>query len=220
MSKDINKLIDEKIKDGREYRNMRQFEIRAEGEDNGKMYASGYATTFDEEYLLMDLGDYKVFEKVDRHAFDECDMSDVIAQYDHEGRVFARNKNGTLELAVDDHGLHTEMELSGTELGRQTYEELKGGYSDKMSFGFKTKEDKREERYDRENNVTTIHRTITKISKLYDVSIVSIPANDATEISARNFSEGVIEEIKKELLANERRNKQKQKIKILCEVKK
>lgn len=220
MSKDINKMIDEKIKDGREYRNIRQFEVRAEGDENGKMYASGYATTFDDQYLLYDWGDYKVYEKIDRHAFDNCDMSDVIAQYNHEGRVFARNKNCTLKLSIDNHGLLTEMELSGTELGRQTYEELKGGYSDKMSFGFKVAEDKRETTYDREKNITTVVRTITKISKLYDVSIVSIPANDATEISARNFSEGVIAEIKEEILASERRNKQIQKIKILCEVEK
>lgn len=218
MSKDINKMIDEKISEGREYRNLQQFEIRTVGDEEGKMYASGYATTFDEPYLLYDWGDYKVYEKIDRHAFDECDMSDVICQYNHEGRVFARNKNGTLELTIDNHGLKTDMELSGTELGRQVHEELKGGYSDKMSFGFKVGEDKREITEDRENNVTTVMRTITKITKLYDVSIVSIPANDATEVSARNFSEGVINEIKEEILANERRNRQKQKIRILCAI--
>lgn len=219
MSKDINKMIDEKISEGREYRNMQQMDIRAISDDE-KMQASGYATTFDEPYLLYDWGNYKVYEKIDRHAFDDCDMSDVICQYNHEGRVFARNKNGTLQLAIDNHGLKTDMELSGTELGRQVYEELKGGYSDKMSFGFKVGEDKREITEDRENNVTTVMRTITKITKLYDVSIVSIPANDATEVSARNFSEGVINEIKEEILANERRNRQKQKIRILCEVNK
>jgi phage head maturation protease len=62
-------------------------------------------------------------------------------------------------------------------------------------------------------------RTITKISKLYDVSAVSIPANDATSISARNYGEGVIAGIEEERLVREKRERQKQKIRILLEAK-
>ena len=127
-------------------------------------------------------------------------MTDVIMQYDHEGRVFARNANGTLEVTPDEKGLYVRADLSGTEAGRELYDEIKGGYTTKMSFGFRVAEDVRENKEIHETGRIEVTRKITKISKLYDVSAVSIPANDATEISARNFGEGVIEEVKAERL--------------------
>lgn len=211
---EINDVLNKKLSSGREYRNTQPLLVK---DDEKKV--RGYATTFNEPYLLWSFDEYRVYEQIDPHAFDECDMSDVIMQYDHEGRVFARLSNNTLALNVDDHGLEIEADLGGTELGRDLYEEIKGGYTNKMSFGFKVAEDKREETVDHENNIITVTRTITKISKLYDVSAVSLPANDATEISARSFADGVIEEVKKEILAKEQREKLKQKIRILSEVK-
>ena len=207
-----NKKNMEKMEAGREYRAM-QMEIRES--DEGKLLVEGYATTFNEPYTLYDGRYYKIIEQIDSHAFDECDMSDVIMQYDHEGRVFARNKNGTLELSVDEKGLKIRADLGGTEIGKQLYEEIKGGYTDKMSFGFTVGEDKKEYVMDYENDVETCTRTIMKVKKLFDVSAVSLPANDMTSISARRFSDGVIEKIKAERL--ERANRIK-KIKIMMEV--
>ena len=203
------------VKTDREYRRMETIEIR---EENEKKTVEGYATTFGDFYTLYDLGDYRLMERIDAHAFDETDMTDVIMQYDHEGRVFARISNGTLRLQPDEHGLKVEADLGGTEIGRQLYEEIKGGYTDKMSFGFTVGKDERRVEEDRENKKTTVYRTITKIKKLYDVSAVSLPANDATEISARNLSDGLIAEIEEERLAAEARRKQIQKIKIMMEV--
>ena len=133
-------------------------------------------------------------------------MSDTIMQYDHAGRVYARVSNETLSLEVDKKGLHVRANLSGTEEGRKLYEEIKGGYTTRMSFGFTVGADKREVSDDYENNITTVLRTITKISKLYDVSAVSLPANDATEISARSFCDGVIERLKAERLEQRAKN--------------
>lgn len=220
------KTILNKLDDGRQYRDIdvSSFERRAEG-DNEKV-VSGYATVFNQPYeLYRDAWDgtvYIVKEQIDRNAFDDTDMSDVIMQYNHEGRVFARISNGTLEVDPDDHGLHTRANLGGTEIGRQLFEEIEGGYTTKMSFGFRVAADKREQT--EENNeetgirTITILRTITSIAKLYDVSAVSLPANDATTISARNYSEGVIAEIRQELLAREERERRKKLIKLLCEV--
>lgn len=217
MSK-IDELMNERINAGREYRNTASIEIRSaeEGVEAEKI-VEGYASTFNEPYTLFDFGDYCVREQIDAHAFDDCDMSDVIMQYDHNGRVFARMSNKTLDVRADEHGLKMVADLGGTEIGRQLYEEIKGGYTNKMSFGFIVAEDKREVVEDYENNRTEVLRTITKIQKLFDVSAVSLPANDATEISARNFSDGVIEEVKAERLEAEMRNKQKQRIRILME---
>lgn len=188
-----------KLSDGREYRNM-VLETR-ESEDESYI-VEGYATTFDEAYTLYDMGDVRVNEVVDRNAFNDCDMSDVIFQYNHEGRVYARQSNDTLKLTVDEHGLHVRADLGGTETGRQLYEEIKGGYTNKMSFGFIVAEDK--EGRDKVENVDVHTRTITRISKLFDVSAVSIPANDMTEISARDYSDGVIAGIETERSKRER----------------
>lgn len=202
----------EKIVNGRQYRNM--LEIRAQ-DDTEEMIVEGYASTFNEPYVLYKFGNYTVREQIDPHAFDECDMNDVIFQYDHQGRVFARTSNGTLEVKTDAHGLFVRANLGGTEMGRTLYGEIKGGYTTKMSFGFRIEEDKREITENKETGEIDVLRTITKVSKLYDVSAVSIPANDGTEISARSFVDGVIEELKAERLKAEERKRQIAKIKML-----
>ena len=95
-----------------------------------------------------------------------------------------------------------DADLGGTEIGRQLYEEIKGGYTDKMSFGFTVAEDRIEE-FD-EGNKRIYLRTIVRVGKLYDVSAVSIPANDGTEISARAFCDGVIAKREAERLLAEK----------------
>jgi phage prohead protease, HK97 family len=207
-----NKDVKEKLTEGRQYRAV--MEVRAlPGEDEARI-VEGYATTFNQPYeLWRDGPDYIFLEQVDRGAFDKTDMSDVIMQYDHEGRVFARTNNGTLTLAADDHGLHIRADLSGTEIGRQLYEEIKGGYTDKMSFGFTVDSDER--LITEEAGVVTILRTIKSIGKLYDVSAVSLPANNATEISARSWCDGVIAQLTEERREAEARERKKQKIKIM-----
>ena len=212
------KTIQQKLDEGRQYRRIDVTNLELRAAEDGNKIVTGYATTFNDPYELYSFDGYTVIEQVDARAFDETDMNDVIMQYDHEGRVFARTSNNTLSIKPDSRGLFIEANLGGTELGRQLYEEIRGGYTNKMSFGFRVSEDKREVTEDRENGKTTVLRTITKISKLYDVSAVSIPANDATSISARNYGEGVIAEIKQELLDLEKRVRQKNKIKILLEM--
>ena len=190
------------VKTDREYRNFEGMEIR-KGED-GRMTVEGYATTFNMPYRLTGDDRITINEQVDRNAFDGTDMSDVIMQYDHAGRVFARISNGTLRLADDDHGMRIEADLGGTDIGRQLYQEIEGGYTNKMSFGFTVAADKKTRTKD-ENGHITVLRTITKIGKLFDVSAVSLPANDATEISARSIGDGLIAEAMEEVRAEEER---------------
>ena len=220
------KTILAKLDEGRQYRDIDVSSFERRAEEDGEKTVTGYATTFNQPYeLYRDAyggNVYIVKEQVDPAAFEDTDMSDVIMQYNHEGRVFARVSNGTLELDPDEHGLHIRANLGGTEIGRQLFEEIEGGYTTKMSFGFRVSKDKREqtEEYNEETGTTTVTvlRTILGFSKLYDVSAVSLPANDATSISARNYGEGVIAEIKQELLAREARERQKRKIRIMMEV--
>ena len=174
-------------------------------ERDEKKTVAGYASTFNEPYILYEDEDLIYREQVDRSAFDETDMSDVIMQYNHEGRVFARITNNTLRVSPDDKGLFIEADLGGTELGRQLFDEIRGGYTDKMSFGFIVSADEELRTKDEDGRVDIL-RTITGISKLFDVSAVSIPANNGTSIgvSTRSRIDGVIEEVRAERLEAEK----------------
>lgn len=199
----------------REYRLLASnLEVREQQEEN-TCKVRGYATTFNDPYTLYSGSGYTFREQVDPKAFEECDMADVIMQYDHRGRVFARTSNNTLSLTVDERGLLIEADLGGTETGRQLYEEIKGGYTTKMSFGFHVAEDSEVRTEDKASGNIDYLRTITRIDKLYDVSAVSLPANDATEISARSYADGVISKDAAERL---QRENQKKKLRILMEV--
>ena len=192
--------------DKREYRKIDAGQMETRTAEDGAKVVEGYATTFNSPYELWRDREMTVNEQVDRHAFDETDMTDVIMQYDHEGRVFARIANGTLELAADDHGLHIRANLGGTEIGRQLFEEIEGGYTNKMSFGFTVAAEERKVTEDEDGHITVL-RTITKIGKLFDVSAVSLPANDATEISARAIGDGLIAEVLEEVQAEKERQR-------------
>ena len=201
------------VKNDREYRDM-TMEIRtAETEEapDERKVVKGYASTFNEPYTLFENDDWRFNEVVDARAFDNTDMSDVIMQYDHEGRVFARISNNTLTVTPDEKGLLIEADLGGTELGRQLYEEIRGGYTNKMSFGFIVDGEDYLDTKDADGKALTV-RTITSVRKLYDVSAVSLPANDATSISVRTLTDGEIERIQAERLEAERLELRRKKL--------
>jgi len=196
--------------DKREYRSMPVMAVeRAEGEEAPSYKVRGYASTFNEPYVLFeDFDGAEIKEVIDPHAFDETDMDDVIMQYDHMGMVFARTRNSSLAISIDEHGLLVEADLSLTQDSRRMWEAINTGLVDRMSFCFVIADDG--EKFDRATKTSRI----TKISKLYDVSAVSIPANPGTEISSarKRFLDGVIEEERTERSAAEAKAK---RIKIL-----
>lgn len=186
-----------KTKD-REYRNMLQVEVTTEEINkriDSEYYVEGYATTWD-AYPLLEVDGITYYEKIDPNAFDEADFSDVIMQYDHSGRVYARSSNGTLIVEPNERGLFICADLSKSEGARELYREIKEGLITKMSWAFTASG----EGYDRDTRT----RSITKVKKIYDVSAVSIPANNTTEITARSYIEGVINKEHQELMERER----------------
>ena len=202
------------VKSEREYRDM-TMEIRSaeteEVEQEERKVVTGYAATFNEPYTLYEDEAWRFNEVVDARAFDSTDMSDVIMQYDHEGRVFARMSNNTLTVIPDEKGLLIEADLGGTELGRQLFEEIRGGYTNKMSFGFTVDGEDILDTKDVDGKDLTV-RTITSVRKLYDVSAVSLPANDATSISVRSLTDGEIERIRAERLEAEKLELRRRKL--------
>ena len=181
-------------------REYRDFTLAiAPSDDEEKLIVDGYASVFGNPYTLYEDSELVIQEQVDSKAFEGADLSDVIFQYNHEGRVFARTSNNTLSVFPDKKGLAMQADLGGTDIGRQLYQEIKGKYTTRMSYGYTVKDASWEDRK-LDDGRTLELRTITAINKVYDVSAVSIPANDATSISVRNLSDGVIEEIKAERL--------------------
>jgi HK97 family phage prohead protease len=205
------------MKSDREYRNMVMEVRKAEEAEPDTMIVRGYASTFNEPYTLYEDENWRFNEVVDADAFANTDMSDVIMQYDHEGRVFARISNNTLTVTPDERGLLIEADLGGTELGRQLYEEIKGGYTNKMSFGFTVEADEVEDSKS-EDGKTLTTRTIKSVRRLYDVSAVSLPANDATSISVRSLTDGEIGRIQAERLEAEKLELRRRKIKAKAEL--
>ena len=182
-------------KQSAEVRSMEMLELRAsksvEGEEENYI-VEGYAAKYEPYILFYDWDDKPVYEQFSKENFENADTSDVIFQLNHGGMVYARTKNNTLSLFPDDKGLRITANLGKTEQAKQIYEAIKAGMLDKMSWRFSVKADGYQ--WDKETN--TISYTPDGIRKIYDVSVVDIPANADTEIGcgARNFFNGVIEE--------------------------
>ena len=168
-------------------------------------YVDGYAALYEPYVLYYDYQNNPVYERFERGCFDECDMSDIIMQYDHEGKVLARNSNGSLVVEADDTGLFFAADLSRTEAARNLYDEVKAGMVTKMSWRFRCGN-----YYFDTDTRTIVHLTVKKI---YDVSAVSIPANDDTEINARAWADGEIAQVaRREAELDERRRRLRLKL--------
>lgn len=161
-------------------------------------YVEGYASTFNDPYKLYTFGDTEYWEVIDPDAFRDCDMSDVIMQFDHKDRVFARMSNNTLVVEPQLHGLFIAADLGSTSSSRSMYEDIEAGLITRMSWSFMPDWDSIEDVYDKEANRLT--STIHKVTKVYDVSAVSLPADPNTEISARAYFDGAIERLEAERL--------------------
>ena len=188
------------VKTSREYRAM---SLLLPAEDKQRRlesdyYVEGFATTFDSPYVLYEWDGNKYMEQIDRHALDSADMTDIIMQYDHAGKVFARNRMGggrpaTLIAEPQEGGFFVAADLSLTEESRQLYGNISAGLVYRMSWAFTVAEDA----YDKDTRT----RTILRVRKVYDVSAVSYPANPDTDISARSWVDGLIDAEKREAQA-------------------
>ena len=157
-------------------REVKLREVRASEEAEENMRIEGYAIVFDEP---TDLG---YIEVIDSGALDNCDMSDVCLKYNHEDSqlIMARTRNKSLQLEVDDHGLKIRADLIDTSSNRDIYKAIQAGLLDKMSFAFLVSD----------ANWDTVDgkdiRHIKGIEKLFDVSVVDVPAYEQTEVYARS----------------------------------
>lgn len=159
----------------REIRGGIPAEIRSE--DDG-IKVSGYAAVFNEE---TDIGGM-FREQIAPGAFkDAIGRDDVVFLINHEGLPLARTRSGTLTLTEDDKGLYMETTLDPNDPDvKSIVGKMKRGDLDKMSFAFWP------EKQEWDDTQDPPLRTITQAA-LYDVSIVTTPAYDGTEIGLRSL---------------------------------
>lgn len=216
MEKNENERMKKFIEKGWNFRNFQNFEIRAKDDkdntEDEEMVIEGVACVFDTETTLFEWEGIEYKEKVDKNAFKEADMSDVIFNYNHGGRVYARTRNDSLHLEIKEDGMHVTVKLNPEDEGhKELYRDIKNGLIDKMSYAYTVSE----ESYDVDTHV----RTVLKIKKLYDVSAVDIPAYDSTSISARSVLD--LEKSEMEKLENEilkKKQEQRKRIALAIEI--
>ena len=151
---------------------IKKLDMQFRAVEDSDMEIKGYAVVFNEPET------YSYTEVIDSHALDEADMSDVVLRYNHNDSfmVLARTRNKSLNLEVDDKGLMIDAHLQENITDhRNIYNAIKSGLIDKQSFAFTVDED--------EYDYDTDTRTIKKIGKLYDVSVVDQPFYNGTDVS-------------------------------------
>lgn len=175
----------------REYRSF-DFETR-------EMRVDGLPVVFETPTLIAEIDGVQFYEVIDRNAFNEANMSDVVLNIDHKGKPAAKTKNNTLELRLSDEGLFMSADLSKNATGRELHEDIQNGFYDKMSFAFTVRQDS----YDKAKRT----RRIEKIDRLYDISAVTFPAYQETSIQARNIFSMELEKERIEVRMREEKRK-------------
>jgi HK97 family phage prohead protease len=178
-------------------RNYRAFEFEVVDEEN--KIVEGRAVVFEQPTVLFETGGIKFYEIVDKNAFRNADMRDVVFVENHEGTPGARTRNNTLQLTINKDGLYSRADLSKSSKGPSIYSDIKNGIYDRMSFSFTVRKDS----YDK----ATRTRRILEIDRLYDVSVVTFPAYEQTSISARSFFEAEAEKERIEMRLREDKKK-------------
>ena len=195
------------IKNNKEIRTfeVKDLELRNDGDSN---VVVGYASVFNT--LSNDLGGFR--EIIDEGAFEGRMGDDVRLLVNHDGLPLARTTNGTMKLSTDEVGLRYEAELANTTMGRDVAELLKNQTVNQSSFAFVVEDDKWELK-DGENI-----RTILKVSRLYDTSIVTYPAYEEAGVALRSMEAWKKEEeekVMKENLEREKEEREKEEMDLI-----
>lgn len=168
-----------------ETREYRSFELRKKAKEDDSMILEGRAVVFNSPEVMFEDGETKYYEEIDKDAFKDAKIDDVILNMNHEGQALARTRNNTLQLDINEDGLDVTADMTKSRASRDAYEAVQNGLLDKMSFAFTVEEDAYNEK--------THTRTIRKIDRLFDVSLVNFPAYEATSVSARSYFEAKAE---------------------------
>lgn len=179
------------------------FKIRTEGDGNSAtQFIEGYALKFGVQSA--DLGFWvPIYEKIDAHALDNCDMSDVKCLFNHDpnqplGRSTIKSGPGSLQLTIDNIGLHFKCQPPSTSYANDLIQNMQAGIINQCSFAFDEPDDDDAEIVEFDKDKGVYNRTINKISVLYDVSPVTYPAYPSTECTVGERCLGKIQAIEQQ----------------------
>jgi hypothetical protein len=163
-------------------RRFRKAEVRAKSDG----HIEGHASVFDQEYVLWDSASYRVVEVVKPGAFSRAlkEKQDVRALNNHDpSQLLGRTSAKTLSLEEDDQGLYFDCDPPDTQIGRDVRTLIKRGDISGCSFGFTVGKDTVTETNDGQKTIR--RREINEIRDLFDVSTVTYPAYEGTDVKAR-----------------------------------
>jgi len=170
---------------------IRLAELRAaEPAGTSSLILSGKPIVYDQPTTIKaPFGEY--IEVIQRGALDQADLSDVRLLYNHDmNKIPLARTPKTMYLTVDQAGLNVRAELPDTEDGKSVHTAVGRGDLSGMSFAFKVPQGG--SHFDAKTNT----RTISKIEKVYECSIVALPAYPQTSVEARSAIEGTWAELK------------------------
>ena len=195
------------------------FEVRAKRDEQYGTYLDGTPIVFD---VWTDLGDYE--EQIQRGALDNTDLTDVRFLINHNtdmiplARSRNNNENSTMQMTVDENGMNirVNLDVENNADARSLYSAVERGDIDGMSFMFLVDGQEWDETESEHPK-----RTVTSISKVFEVSAVTFPAYEQTSISARGLADALdsakaaLESVRAEKRAIEDKKK---RIKILSQM--
>lgn len=172
----------EKISENAERRNITGSVERRMDEDQSPII-EGLACVFEQK---TDMGWY--VESVSRDAFEGCDMTDVLALFNHDDDCILSRTTGKaddLVLSIENEGLKYRFKAKNEE-SKEVAENIELDFIKGSSFGFVVKSAEWTDGEIQPDGTKKDHRKITKFEKLYDVSPVTFPAYNQTSVALRS----------------------------------
>jgi uncharacterized protein len=155
-----------------------KIEIRTAENDPEKRYIVGYALRFNSE--SNNLGGF--VERIEPSALENANLEDVRALFNHDAnQVLGRTRSGTLKLDVDEFGLKYTIDPPDTQYARDLMSSMARGDIDQSSFGFTIDYENDGDEWERDESRGVYVRTIKRFNQIFDVSVVTYPAYDATQ---------------------------------------
>lgn len=167
-------------------------ELRDGESEESEPIIRGYALKFDSESQMMGKS-VRFREKIDRHALDHTDMSNVVALFNHDRSQILGRSGKNLKLEVDDVGLRYEMTPLKTTVWNDLLENVRSGVISQSSFGFTLPDTKEAQSWTKSGD--HYERTLKQIDRLIDVSPVTTPAYEATEVTVGQRSLDMIHDL-------------------------
>lgn len=190
-----------------------QTKVEVRSDEENSRTVEGYALKFNTR--SQPLADNYFIETLDKRCLDNTDMSNVVATFNHDQSKLLGRSGVNLTLAKDDIGLRFKIDLPNTTTANDVLEEVRMGILSQCSFAFTLPDDDADVWTRSNEEDVEYKRTILSIDKLYDVSVVTTPAYQDTNVSVGARSKQAVEKLKGESLKKVRELKRQEALRKL-----